>query len=572
MDKTPLKENNSGDFIDQRLGSLLIDHGKIDAAGLKRAERAQYAGNERLHLLLPKLGMVSERDMAHALAETLDLQLAAPSDYPNLPIRDETLSISFLKASKIVPIAETGKALTVAVADPRDDYAIHALRLFSEKPLIVKVGVPADIEGALDRLFGQAESNGDIVEGTLSEVNLDPVDDIQRLRDLASEAPVVRIVNRMITRAVEQNASDIHVEPFEQGLQIRYRIDGLLQNGERVAREQHAALISRLKIMANLNIAERRLPQDGRIKLAVRGRDIDLRIATMPIMLGEAAVLRILDRGTVELDFEALGFSEDMLAFYRNAITRPNGIVLVTGPTGSGKTTTLYTSLDEINSTDRKILTVEDPIEYQLAGVNQVQVKPQIGLTFAHVLRAMLRHDPDVIMVGEIRDLETAEIAIQAALTGHLVFSTLHTNSAAGTLTRLMDMGVETYLLASTLNAVVAQRLVRKLCMSCREGVTPLPKLLEQLGIRPGDMPHVWQAKGCDACRETGYRGRVCINEMIVMSDAIRQAVLDGTDAHALHRIACDNGMMPMLKDGLAKVALGVTTIEEVLRVTREVL
>ncbi|MEZ5931993.1 MAG: type II secretion system ATPase GspE [Alphaproteobacteria bacterium] len=559
-----------GETFDQALGRLLIEADRLDAAGLQRAERARQAGGEPLHLLLPKLGMVSEQAMAEALAEALDLPLVTASDYPDMPVRGDSLRVSFLKASRILPLDETEAALVVAVADPRDEDAIKALRLFANKPIEVRVGVPADIEGALDRLYGQSETADNIVEDAALSGDLDPVDDIQRLRDLASEAPVVRIVNRMISRAVERQASDIHIEPFEQGLRIRYRIDGILQEGEQVPREQHAALISRLKIMANLNIAERRLPQDGRIKLAVRGRDIDLRIATMPIMLGEAAVLRILDRGSVQLDFEKLGFSADALKAYRSAIERPNGIVLVTGPTGSGKTTTLYTSLDEINGVERKILTVEDPIEYQLAGINQVQIKPQIGLTFAHVLRAMLRHDPDVIMVGEIRDLETAEIAIQAALTGHLVFSTLHTNNAAGTLMRLMDMGVETYLMASTLNAVVAQRLVRKLCTTCREEFEPLPEMLEQLGLELWQVKKTWRAVGCEACRQTGYRGRLSINEVMVMTDAIRQAVLGGTDAHALHRIACESGMRPMFQDGIDKVKAGVTTVEEVLRVTRE--
>ena len=557
-------------MFDDQLGRLLIDRGKLDPGGLQRAERAKQAGTEPLHLLLPKLGMVSEQDMAEVLAEALRLPLAVRADYPDLPVRGDSLRVSFLKASRIVPLDETDDALTVAVGDPRDDDAIHALRLFVQKPIRVKVGIPADIEGALDRLYGANDIASDLVKDAGGAGDLDPVDDIQRLRDLASEAPVVRIVNRIIAKAVERQASDIHIEPFEEGLSIRYRIDGLLQDGEHVPREQHAALISRLKIMANLNIAERRLPQDGRIKLAVRGRDIDLRIATMPIMIGEAAVLRILDRGSVELDFDVLGFAPAALAAYRGAINRPNGIVLVTGPTGSGKTTTLYTSLDEINAIERKILTVEDPIEYQLSGINQVQIKPQIGLTFAHVLRAMLRHDPDVIMVGEIRDLETAEIAIQAALTGHLVFSTLHTNNAAGTLTRLMDMGVETYLMASTLNAVVAQRLVRKLCMACREPIEPLPEMLDQLGISPGQVAQVWQARGCEACRQTGYRGRLSINEVMVMSDAIRQAVLRGTDAHRLQAIAIESGMHQMFQDGIDKVISGVTTVEEVLRVTRE--
>ncbi|MGI9418816.1 MAG: type II secretion system ATPase GspE [Geminicoccaceae bacterium] len=557
--------------FDERFGEVLVRHGKLDVSGLQRALRASKAGEERLHGLLPKLGMVSEKDVAEALAEALQLQLAGTADYPDEPVHDEALSVNFLKSSKIVPLSDTDTALTVAMADPLDDYAINSLRLYARKIVATMVGVPADIESALERLFGQGSSVGDMVDEVDGVGDSDLLDDVERLRDLASEAPVVRIVNRLIANAVEQRASDIHIEPFEQNLRVRYRIDGLLKDGETVSRDLHAAMISRLKIMASLNIAERRLPQDGRIKLTVRGRDIDLRVATMPIMHGEAVVLRILDRGSVQLDFGSLGFSEHALGELRRSLDQPNGIVLVTGPTGSGKTTTLYTSLLELNTVDRKVLTVEDPIEYQLEGINQVQIRPQIDLTFASVLRAMLRHDPDVIMVGEIRDLETAEIAIQAALTGHLVLSTLHTNSAAATLMRLMDMGVEAFLLASTLNVVVAQRLVRCLCEACRESYRPLPDMLRQLGLKARDKRSFWRPRGCEACRQTGYRGRVGIHEVLVMQDAVRQEVLRGVDAGALHRAACKAGMMPMIKDGIEKAGSGVTTIEEVLRVTREV-
>ncbi len=559
------------DDIDKRFIAFLVERGKLDGGGLQRARRAGKAGDDRLHTLLPKLGLVSERDVALALADALDLELVEPDSYPDEPVHGEGLSANFLKTSKIIPLDEADLALTVAMADPLDDYSAGALRLYAQKTLIIKVGVPADIEAALDRLHGQHATVGDMVEEVEAAGSLDFTDDVERLRDLASEAPVVRIVNRLITNAVEQRASDIHIEPFEQSLRVRFRIDGLLRDGETVSRDLHAAMISRLKIMAGLNIAERRLPQDGRIKLAVRGRDIDLRVATMPIMHGEALVLRILDRGSVQLDFGPLGFSGKSLQAYRTALERPNGIVLVTGPTGSGKTTTLYASLIELNTIDRKVLTVEDPIEYQLAGINQVQIRPQIDLTFASVLRAMLRHDPDVIMVGEIRDLETAEIAIQAALTGHLVLSTLHTNNAAGTLMRLLDMGVETFLLASTLNAIVAQRLVRRLCESCREAYEPLPDMLAQLGLACVDAPEFWRSKGCDACRQTGYHGRVSINEVLVMSDRIRQQILRRTDASELHRAAHEAGMQPMIQDGIDKVLAGITTIEEVLRVTREV-
>jgi general secretion pathway protein E len=375
----------------------------------------------------------------------------------------------------------------------------------------------------------------------------------------------------MIARAVEARASDIHIEPFEQRLRVRYRIDGILQEVDPPPTHLRPAVLSRIKIMARLNIAERRLPQDGRIRLAVRGKDIDLRVATIPTMHGEAVVLRVLDRTSVTLDFDALGFAGEGLAAYRAALNRPNGILLVTGPTGSGKTTTLYTSLLELNTPDKKILTVEDPIEYQLDGVNQVQIKPQIGLSFAHVLRSMLRHDPDIIMVGEIRDLETAQIAIQAALTGHLVLSTLHTNNAASTLTRLLDMGVEDYLMTSTVNGIVAQRLVRQLCTHCRQPFAPLPELLRQLGLERAEDVTFWRPQGCQKCNGTGYFGRISVNEVLVITDAVRRQILEHAEATALQRTAIETGMRPMFQDGIAKVRAGVTTVEEVLRVTREV-
>ncbi|MGI9510540.1 MAG: GspE/PulE family protein [Geminicoccaceae bacterium] len=564
-----MSADEDGGF-DKRFGELLIDRGQLDSAGLQRALRAQEASEDGLHRLLPKLGLVSESDVAEAVATILDLELVLPKDYPDEPVHDQRLSVNFLKSSGIVPLSDTDQALTVAMADPRDDYAISALRLHGQKQVVAKVGVPADIEAALERQFGQETAIRDHDSALDYDNGPGALDDVEHLRDLASEAPVVRIVNRLIASAVDKQASDIHIEPFEQSLRVRYRIDGMLKDGESVPRTLHAAMISRLKIMAGLNIAERRLPQDGRIRLTVRGRDIDLRIATMPIMHGEAMVLRVLDRGSVQLDFDALGLSAHALDTYRVALQQPNGIVLVTGPTGSGKTTTLYTSLLELNTVDRKVLTVEDPIEYQLAGINQVQIKPQIDLTFAHVLRAMLRHDPDVIMVGEIRDLETAEIAIQAALTGHLVLSTLHTNSAAATLMRLIDMGVESFLIASTLNAIVAQRLVRRLCDGCREAYTPLPDMLRQLGLDGEHQETFWRAMGCKACGDTGYRGRICMSEVLVMSDAIGETILRRSDVHALQRAARDAGMKPMIRDGLDKVREGITTIEEVLRVTRE--
>ena len=557
--------------VDEALGRLLVERGRLDPAGLGRAQRVGEASHDRLHVLLPKLGLVPEREVAEALAQLLDLPLASEADYPDVPLPGDRVSVNFLKEARILPLADTADGLTVAMADPLDRYTIGAMQLFAGKPVLPWVGVPAEIEAALERLFGRSGTTGDIIQPVGEPGDLGTEDDVQRLRDLASEAPVVRIVNRLISRAVESRASDIHIEPLEQNLRVRYRIDGVLREVETPPLQLRAAIISRIKIMARLNIAERRLPQDGRIKLAVRGKDIDLRVATMPTMHGEAVVLRILDRGSVALDFAPLGFAGAALVAYREALTRPNGIVLVTGPTGSGKTTTLYTSLIELNTPDRKVLAVEDPIEYQLDGVNQVQIKPQIGLSFAHVLRSMLRHDPDVIMVGEIRDLETAQIAIQAALTGHLVLSTVHTNNAASTLTRLLDMGVEDYLMTSTLNAIVAQRLVRRLCRDCFEPYTPLPELLEQLGLQGCDDLTFWRPVGCPKCNDTGYFGRISINEVLVISDPIRRQILHHAEATELQRAALAAGMRPMFQDGLAKAAAGTTTIEEVLRVTREV-
>ena len=556
--------------VDHALGDLLIERGRLDAAGLGRALRARESSHERLNMLLPKLGLVSERDVAEALAQLLDLPLASEGDYPDLPLHGERVSANFLKEARILPLADTPDGLAVAMADPLDRYTIGAMQLFAGKPVLPWIGVPADIEAALERMFGRSGTIGEIVQAAGAEGDLGAEDDVQRLRDLASEAPVVRIVNRMITRAVEQRASDIHIEPLEQNLRLRYRIDGVLREIEPPPVQLRAAIISRIKIMARLNIAERRLPQDGRIKLAVRGKDIDLRVATIPTMYGEAVVLRVLDRGSVALDFDSLGFTADALIAYREGLNRPNGIILVTGPTGSGKTTTLYTSLIELNTPDRKVLAVEDPIEYQLDGVNQVQIKPQIGLSFAHVLRSMLRHDPDVIMVGEIRDLETAQIAIQAALTGHLVLSTLHTNNAASTLTRLLDMGVDDYLLTSTMNAIVAQRLVRRLCHECREPYRPLPEVLAQLGLEAQPDARLWRPTGCARCNGTGYFGRISINEVLTLTDAIRRQILHHAEATELHRVALASGMRPMFQDGIAKALAGVSTLEEVLRVTRE--
>ena len=556
------------------IGKLLIERGKLNAADLDRARRVQQETPERINVILTQLGLVSERDMAEALALYLDLPLVTAADYPTQAILEDQISTKFLKEYRIIPLADTAEGLVLAIADPLDAYAVNAMRLLTGKPVLPRVGVPAEIEAAFERLYGTSKASiENIFEEVTGEEDEGTNEDIERLKDLASEAPVIRMVNLLISRAVEMRASDIHIEPFERKLKVRYRIDGVLREVDAPPSRLRAAVISRVKLMAKLNIAETRLPQDGRIRLVIRGKEIDLRVSTVPSMHGESVVLRVLDKGSVALDFPLLGFEKQVLKSYLDLLDRPHGILLVTGPTGSGKTTTLYTSLLRLNTGERKILTVEDPIEYQLEGINQVQVKPQIGLGFANVLRSFLRQDPDVIMIGEIRDLETAEIAVQAALTGHKVLSTLHANDAATTITRLLDMGVDDYLLTSTVNGVVAQRLVRTLCGDCREPRPVLPEMAEQLQlgrVTSSDPITLYHATGCERCNGTGYMGRTGLLELLVLSDPIRRLILQRAEAHEIKRAAVEAGMRTMYQDGVYKVLAGTTTLEEVLRVTRD--
>ena len=556
------------------LGELLVEHQKLADVDLQRARRVRESTGENLDTLLVKLGLVSERDLAEAVAARLDLPLIKPADYPEMPVTNGGISARFLKESRVIPLFEDERGLTVAMANPTDDFVLSALRLATGKSILPRVAIPTELEIAFERLYGSGRSAmGQIVDSIGLADDLTDEEQIQHLKDLASEAPVIRLVNLMIARAVESRASDIHIEPFENRLKVRYRVDGVLREVESPPSRLSAAVISRIKIMAKLNIAERRLPQDGRIQLRAQGKEIDLRVSTVPTLWGESVVMRILDKASVVLDFETLGFSPRTLGRFLEILHMPHGIILVTGPTGSGKTTTLYTALQTINTPERKILTVEDPVEYQLEGVNQIQVKPQINLTFANALRAIVRQDPDVIMIGEMRDLETAGIAVQSALTGHLVLSTLHTNDAAGSVTRLLDMGVEDYLLTSTINGILAQRLVRLLCTRCRQPYPALPELVEEMRLhRFADTRDITLFKpvGCEHCGGTGYRGRAAIMEFLVMSDPLRRLVLKHADAGDLQDTAQKEGMDTMYEDGLRKAVAGLTTIEEVLRVTTQ--
>ncbi len=559
----------------KRIGEILIERGKLDAAGLERALRLQAESGEKLGALLVTLGVCAQRDVAEALAQQLGLPLVDSSTYPEFPILEERVSARFLRESRALPVREDESELVLAMADPTDEYTINAFEMVTGRAVRPMVAIPTELEAAMERLYGAGKSAlGQIVgdvETRVDELAFDA--DVQQLKDLASEAPVIRMVSLIITNALETRASDIHIEPFENRLIVRYRIDGVLHEVESPPRRLSAAVISRIKIMANLDIAERRLPQDGRIRLRVQGKEIDLRVSTVPTMHGESVVMRILDKGGVALDFARLGFEDDTLKLVLDVLLQPHGILLVTGPTGSGKTTTLYTALDRLNQPDVKILTVEDPVEYQMAGINQIQVKPQIDLTFANALRSIVRQDPDVIMIGEIRDLETAQIAVQSALTGHLVLSTVHTNDAPSTVNRLLDMGVEDYLLTSTIIGILAQRLVRTLCPLCKEPYEALPELVEQMHLRkfvPDGPISLWHAKGCSGCSQTGYTGRVSILEMLPMTDALRSLVMRHATATELRAQALSEGMIAMYDDGLRKALRGVTTFEEVLRVTRE--
>ncbi len=553
--------------------TVLQNKGKVSASDLKKVERMQKtAVAESLPALLIKLGLCSELDVALAFVESGDFSKITPEQYPLEKILPDDISLRFLKHYHLIGLNADENSLTVAMLDPEDEFVLNALRLATGKTIVPQVGVLSEIDAAIAVQYEQSETKTDALLDDLSFDELGE-EDLAHLKDLASEAPVIKMVNAIMQRAIEMKASDIHIEPFEQTLKVRLRVDGVLQDIDAPPVKSTAAVISRIKIMAKLNIAERRLPQDGRIKVQMLGKELDLRVSTIPTMYGESVVIRLLDKENTVLDFQALGFAGRQLQLFLDVLAQPHGIILITGPTGSGKSTTMYAALKQLNTTSRKIITVEDPVEYQMDGINQIQAKPQIGLTFAVALRSIVRQDPDVIMIGEMRDLETARIAVQSALTGHLVLSTLHTNDAAGGVTRLLDMGLEEYLLTSTVNGILAQRLVRQLCTACKQPYVAPNEVVDEMRLRrfqPDGEITLFKPIGCASCGGLGYRGRLAIIEFLPMTDPIRKLIMAHSEAGKIEALAREEGMTTLYENGLQKVLQGVTTIEEVMRVTAE--
>jgi general secretion pathway protein E len=544
-----------------RLGEILIGRKLISQEDLERALELQKERGDKIGKTLVDMGFIAMRDVLAALSEQLEVPLVAIDAPPYVSAETEALSPRFLRQFHCLPLSREDHTITLAMADPLDVETIAAVRHCTGLKISTVLAPEQEIVDAIDKYYGESaarsEADFDFQAGEMSE-------DLEHLRDMASEAPVIRLVNAIIASAVEKRASDIHLEPFEKDFRIRYRVDGVLYNQDPPPRELKAAMISRVKLMAKLNIAERRLPQDGRIKIKTLGREVDLRVSTLPTLYGESVVMRLLDRSAGDFyDLGRLGFDNYMLGRMEYYTSLPHGIFLVTGPTGSGKSTTLYSALKRINQSDKKIITIEDPVEYQMDGINQLHVNTQIGLTFAQGLRHIVRQDPDVIMVGEIRDRETADIAIRSSLTGHFVFSTLHTNDAPSAITRLTDMGMENYLITSSVVAVLAQRLVRVICEHCKaeSGTRIAPD---------GNTVVCYAGRGCERCFGSGYKGRMGIFELMELGDEIRQLIMKNADAASITNVARRNGMRNLREDGWLKVMSGATTADEVMRVTQE--
>jgi len=560
---------------EKQLGQILVIQGKLDADDLELALREHHKTGERLGTILVKMGLVSEEDVLRALAEQLQLPFVRLSEVQIPKEVIEKIPAKIVSHYNLVPLEQSNGTLRVAVSDPLDVHTLDDLRLILKTEVEPVVALPKDINEAIKRYYGiGADTVEELIQEQGTETTIEVDRTIEDIDEMAEDASIVRFVNQIIAEAIADRATDIHVEPFEQELRIRYRIDGMLYEAAippSIKRFQ-SAIISRIKIMADMNIAERRLPQDGKIKVRVQDKDYDLRVSTLPTPYGESISIRILSRDSDLISLDRLGLDEYHLKILRRMIQKPHGIIFVTGPTGSGKSTTLYAALTEINTVDKKILTVEDPIEYRIPGVTQVQVNPQIDLTFARVLRTMLRQDPDVIMVGETRDPETAQAAIRAALTGHLVFSTLHTNDAAGAVSRLLDMGIEPFLVASSVEGLIAQRLVRLLCPECKVPYTPSPEVIARLRVNKLDTTDAqfMRPAGCEKCRYTGFRGRTAIYEIIKITEDLKQMIVARRPSNEIKQQAIANGMRTIREDGWIKVRQGLTTIDEVLRVTME--
>ncbi len=558
-----------------KLGSILEEQGRLSPEVLEEALEAQKGNGERLGQILIQQKNITEAELLEAIAVQLDLEVLDRITDEQLSFElVEQLPIQYLKSSLIFPFQTEDGTLRVAVNDPLNLEILDDLRiLYGKEEVLPVLSTSREIISAINRTYGQANDTAEQIIQDLDQEEGESlfaeIEEGADLLDETSEAPIIKLVNQIFSQAVKSGASDIHIEPYQQNIQVRLRLDGVLHNILSSPRRLHAAIVSRIKVMARLNIAEKRLPQDGRMDVKIGERQVDVRVSSIPTAFGERVVLRLLEKTGKLLSLAEIGFSQEALDEMTRLIKIPYGIILVTGPTGSGKTTTLYASLNYINSPDKNILTIEDPIEYQLDGIGQMQVNPKINLSFAGGLRSMVRQDPDVILVGEIRDLETAEIAIQASLTGHLVFSTLHTNDAASAITRVVDMGIEPFLVTSSVQAIIAQRLIRLLCPRCKEPFQPDEGQLAEMGLGEDAEITIYRPVGCQQCLETGYRGRIGIFEFLSMTEAIKTLVLKTTDANQIRQVGVGQGMLTLRDDGIRKVLEGRTTLSEILRVTQ---
>jgi type IV pilus assembly protein PilB len=542
-----------------------VDRGLLTSAQLETAIRQQEITRKSFGRVLLELGFVTEDQLPEIIARWNGYEFVDLTQIAFDPAASHVLPFGLCRRHKVVPVAIEDERLVVALSDPGNVILIDDLRILTDREIKVLVATQADIDEALNRLHALDRSAETLLEQAHEE------DTREDIVSVSEDAPIVKAINHIITQAVSQRASDIHVEPEEHDVRIRYRIDGVLHEVMRVPGSQQQGVISRLKVMADANIAEKRLPQDGRVTINVEGKTVDLRVSTLPTAWGEEVAIRILDRDSSMITLEQMGFSASVLEGYRDAVSRTLGSILVTGPTGSGKSTTLYATLNILNEPSRKIITVEDPIEYRLPGLRQIQVHPYIGLTFADALRSILRSDPDVIMIGEIRDRETAAIAVHSAMTGHLVLSTLHTNDAPTTPTRLIEMGVEPFLVGSAVNAVIAQRLARRICPRCADPYTPDRSILRAAGFPLGadePLPVLHRPVGCRYCADTGYRGRVALAELMIVTEAIERLIVERRPSEEIRAVALEQGLIPLAQDGMIKVRDGLTTIEEVIRVT----